>query len=170
MSFRSRIHVFALSAILLAGCSSQGNMPTAAKAASGSASAKSVLAKTVTVEWMTNMLMTDHDGNQNGTIDIAAGGLFSKKVNEAGLRSAGVDHLAWQYKKKFYSDADADKDLKVTRTEVETKVKSFDVDGDGKLHARGAIGALKKEAVGELDKLDKEYHINVIAAFFTQLI
>ena len=50
MSFRSRVHVFALSALLLAGCGAQGGMPTASKAVSGGASAKSVLAKTVTVE------------------------------------------------------------------------------------------------------------------------
>ncbi len=170
MSFRSRIHVFALSAVLLAGCSSQGTMPTAAKAASGNASAKSVLAKTVTVEWMTNMLMTDHDANESGTIDITPGGIFSKKMNEAGLRAAGVDFLNWQHKKKFFVDADADKDQKVTRAEVEAKIKTYDVDGDGQLKARGAVGALKKQALGELDKLDKDYHINAIVAFFTQLI
>jgi hypothetical protein len=162
MQFKSFVPALMATALLMAGCS-KAPVTTAAMAASSSAAeAKSILAHTVSVDWLVNNLMADHDFNQNGVIDLT-------KSKNPFAQEASTASVTWEYKKKLFVDADADKDGKVTRDELDKKIRSYDVDGDGKMHSRGLLGAAKKQAPGELDKLDKDYHLSMLAAMFGPL-
>ena len=169
MQFCSRIHVSLAAALLLAGCGSAPLTATARTAPASSTQAKSILAKTVSVDWLVNMMMTDHDFNQNGILDISKPKNWLTQPPAESSPGANLEFLIWQYKKKLFIDADTDKDNKVTRDELDKKLRSYDADGDGKMHSRGLIGAAKKEALGELDKLDKDYHLSILAAAFGSL-
>lgn len=163
MQFKSFVPAIVAAALLMAGCSKAPVTTAASMQAAQAAEAKSVLAHTVSVDWLVNELMADHDFNQNGVLDL------TKSKNPFKPSEGSTASLAWEYKHKLFVDADADKDGKVTRDELDKKIRSYDVDGDGKLHARGALGALKKEALGELDKLDKDYRLSIFAAIFGPL-
>jgi hypothetical protein len=163
MSTRARIHVLIAAALVLAGCGAPV-APMAASAPTGATQAKRVLPTTVAVDWLVNALMTDNDANHTGVLDMEKQPWW--KLQSPETVGASLDPelmLLWQYQRKLFIDSDENKDKKLTREELDKKIRSYDVDGNGKLHARGWVGALKKEAVGELDKLDKDYRLTLFS-------
>lgn len=162
MQFKTFVPAMIAATLLVAGCSKAPAITAAQSTSASAAEAKSILAHTVSVDWLVNNLMGDHDFNQNGLIDL------TKSKNPFG-QEAGTASVTWEYKKKLFVEADADKDGKVTRDELDKKIRSYDADGDGKMHSRGLLGAAKKQPLGELDKLDKDYHLSSLLAIFGPL-
>ncbi|MDB5097342.1 MAG: hypothetical protein JWM80_1763 [Cyanobacteria bacterium RYN_339] len=167
MQFKSTMSVMIAAALLLAGCG-KATVTSATAANENAAQAKSILARTVSVDWLVNELMADQDFNQNGVLDLAKSKNILKP-SEGSTGAASSGSIGYEYKFKLFKDADADKDAKVTRDELDKKIRSYDKDGDGKMHARGLLGAAKKEAPGELDALDKDYHLSLLGALFAPL-
>jgi hypothetical protein len=118
MKFKSNLTVMIAAAMLLAGCGGRGPVTSATVASSNAAEAKSILAHTVSVDWLVNTLMADHDFNQHGVVDL------TKSKNPFKPNEGSTASLTWEYKKKLFADADADKDGKVTRDELDKKIRT----------------------------------------------